>query len=145
MPEHRKAAAVFAVDTGFRESELCSLCWDAEVDLPELETGAFILTRTKNNEERLVPLNSIARRIVNAQRGKHESSVFTYAGRPLSRLVNTSWKKSWKKAKLPVDPLILRGAHILRHTFAHRLRAAGVTLEDRKALLGHKSGDITTH
>lgn len=145
MPEHLKAAAVFAVNTGLRESELCSLSWDAEVELPELAATAFILTRTKNNEERLVPLNAIARRVVNAQRGKHESAVFTYAGRPLSRLVNTSWKKSWKKAKLPIDPLILRGAHNLRHTFAHRLRAAGVTLEDRKALLGHTTGDITTH
>ncbi len=35
--------------------------------------------------------------------------------------------------------------HDLRHTFGHRLRAAGVSLEDRKALLGHTSGDITTH
>ena len=26
-----------------------------------------------------------------------------------------------------------------------RLRAAGVPLEDRKALLGHKCGDVTTH
>ena len=35
--------------------------------------------------------------------------------------------------------------HDLRHTFAQRLRAAGVPLEDRKALLGHKCGDVTTH
>ena len=35
--------------------------------------------------------------------------------------------------------------HDLRHTFGHRLRAAGVSLEDRKALLGHTVGDITTH
>lgn len=34
--------------------------------------------------------------------------------------------------------------HDLRHTFGQRLRAAGVSLEDRKALLGHKSGDVTT-
>ena len=33
----------------------------------------------------------------------------------------------------------------LRHTFGHRLRAAGVPLEDRKALLGHTVGDVTTH
>ena len=34
---------------------------------------------------------------------------------------------------------------ILKHTFGRRLRAAGVPLETRKVLLGHKSGDITTH
>ena len=35
--------------------------------------------------------------------------------------------------------------HDLRHTFGHRLRAAGVGFEDRQDLLGHKSGRITTH
>lgn len=34
--------------------------------------------------------------------------------------------------------------HDLRHTFGRRLRAAGVSREDRKDLLGHKSGDVTT-
>lgn len=33
----------------------------------------------------------------------------------------------------------------LRHTFGRRLRAAGVSLETRKALLGHANGDMTTH
>ena len=35
--------------------------------------------------------------------------------------------------------------HDLRHTFGHRLRAAGVSYEDRQDLLGHKSDRITTH
>ena len=35
--------------------------------------------------------------------------------------------------------------HDLRHTFGHRLRAAGVSYEDRQDLLGHKSERITTH
>ena len=35
--------------------------------------------------------------------------------------------------------------HDLRHTFGRRLRAAGVGLEDREDLLGHKSNRITTH
>jgi len=33
----------------------------------------------------------------------------------------------------------------LKHTFGGRLRAAGVPLETRKVLLGHRNGDITTH
>jgi len=36
-------------------------------------------------------------------------------------------------------------AHDLRHTFGRRLRAAGVSLEDRQDLLGHEAGRITTH
>ena len=35
--------------------------------------------------------------------------------------------------------------HDLRHTVGRRLRAAGVALETRQAILGHKSGSITTH
>ena len=33
--------------------------------------------------------------------------------------------------------------HDLKHTFGRRLRAAGVTEEDRRALLSHKNGSIT--
>ena len=35
--------------------------------------------------------------------------------------------------------------HDLKHTFGRRLRAAGVTEEDRKILLSHKNGSITSH
>lgn len=32
----------------------------------------------------------------------------------------------------------------LRHTFRRRLRAAGVSYENRQALLGHRNGSVTT-
>lgn len=35
--------------------------------------------------------------------------------------------------------------HDLKSTFGRRLRAAGVSFEDRQDLLGHRSGRITTH
>ena len=35
--------------------------------------------------------------------------------------------------------------HNLKHIFGRRLRAANVSLETRKVLLGHRNGDITTH
>ena len=35
--------------------------------------------------------------------------------------------------------------HDLKYTFRRRLRAAGVSFEDRQDLLGHKSGRVTTH
>ena len=48
-------------------------------------------------------------------------------------------KKIWQEKYL--RPALLGFAsirvHDLKHTFGRRLRAAGVTLEDRKALLGH--------
>jgi len=35
--------------------------------------------------------------------------------------------------------------HDLKHTFGRRLRAVGVSFEDRQDLLRHRSGRITTH
>jgi NAD(P)H-dependent flavin oxidoreductase YrpB (nitropropane dioxygenase family) len=35
--------------------------------------------------------------------------------------------------------------HDLKHTYGRRLRAVGVSFEDRQDLLGHKSTRITTH
>ncbi len=78
-------------------------------------------------------------------RGEHDTFVFTYHGRPIKKMNNTAWKHAWKAVGLPVNDAYLRGPHNLKHTFGRRLRAAGVPLETRRVLLGHKSGDITTH
>lgn len=54
------------------------------------------------------------------------------------------YNAAWKKARACAELKHMR-VHDLRHTFGQSLRAAGVPLEDRKVLLGYKSGDITTH
>ena len=87
----------------------------------------------------MIVLNSVARQVVEERRGVHPEHVFSWKGTPLSRISNTSWKKSKARAGLPIR------FHDLRHTFGHRLRAVGATVEDRKALLGHTSDEITTH
>ena len=147
LPRHLADAALFAVNTGCREQEICQLRWDWEVDVPELKTSVFILPEaiTKTSTERVVVLNSIASCVVESRRGSHPDNVFTYRGRPLARLHSSAWKRGWKKAELPMERGILKGVHNLRHSFGRRLRGAGVPLETRKALLGHASGDITTH
>ena len=61
------------------------------------------------------------------------------------RMHNSGWKSAWTRAGLPVSRDIKRGVHNLKHTFGQRLWAAGVPLETRKVLLGHKNSDITTH
>jgi integrase len=85
-------------------------------------------------------LNSIARRVVDEQRGKHPEPVFTYRGRPTKSILNSGWKLARDRARLPQVRV-----HDLRHTVGHRLRAAGVSYEDRQDLLGHKPDCITTH
>jgi len=52
---------------------------------------------------------------------------------------NTAWQRVQRLTDLPLR------VHDLKHTFGRRLRAAGVSYEDRQDLLGHRSGRITTH
>ena len=142
LPEHLERMALFAINTGLRQSELCGLQWSWEVSVPELNTTVFVLPeeQTKNGEERIVVLNRIARELLEAVRDEHPDYVFTYRGKPIQRLNNHAFRKARLRAKVPYARV-----HDLRHTFGHRLRAEGVSYEDRQDLLGHKSGRITTH
>lgn len=147
MPRHLADPVLFGINTGCREQEICQLRWDWEVEIPELETSVFILPEvlTKTSTERVVVLNTVAERVIESRRGVHEEFVFTYRGHAMKKLNGSAWKRCWREAGLPTEKGIRKGVHNLRHTFGRRLRSAGVPLETRKALLGHASGDITTH
>jgi integrase len=142
LPGHLAQMALFAVNTGCRDGEICNLRWEWEVKVPELGTAVFIVPGqyVKNGDERLIVLNRIALSIVDAQRGKHFSHVFSYRGKPVLRMLNSAWLRARRKIGLPQVRV-----HDLKHTFGRRLRAAGVGFEDRQDLLGHRSGRITTH
>jgi integrase len=142
VPGHLAHMCLFKVNTGCREQEVCQLLWDWEIQIPELGTSVFIVPGelVKNREERLIVLNRVARSVVEELRGNHPNYVFTYKGHPVQGINNTSWKRVRKEAGLPQVRV-----HDLKHTFGRRLRAAGVPLETRKVLLGHRNGDITTH
>ena len=147
LPRHLADAALFGLNTGCREQEICQLRWDWEVQLPEMGTSVFILgaSITKTSTERVVVLNTVARSVIESRRGIHAERVFTYRGRPVGKLRSSAWRRAWKAVNLPTEPGILKGVHNLRHTFGRRLRSAGIPLETRKALLGHANDDITTH
>lgn len=142
LPMHLAQMAVFAVNTGCRDSEICGLQWQWEVEVPTLDTSVFIIPglHVKNSDDRLVVLNSIALAVVNQCRGQHTSHVFTYKAKPVTRMLNSAWLRARKKVDLPQVRI-----HDLKHTFGRRLRAAGVSFEDRQDLLGHRSGRVTTH
>lgn len=142
LPEYLAEMALFTVNTGCRDREVCQLRWEWEVLVPELRTSVFILpgTLVKNGDERLVVLNRVARSVVEARRGKHETHVFDFEGHPLSRMLTSGWKRARVRAGL-----VQVRVHDLKHTFGRRLRAAGVSFEDRQDLLGHRSGRITSH
>lgn len=142
LPLHLARMCLFKVHTGCRDAEVCRLRWDWEVEVPELDTRVFIIPAhaVKNRTDRLVVVNSVARSVIESVRGGHPEHVFTFRGRPIERINNTGWKEARVRAGLPNVRV-----HDLKHTFGRRLRAAGVSFEDRQDLLGHKSGRITTH
>jgi integrase len=164
LPPHLKVMATFKVNTGCREQEVCKLRWDWEIQVPEIGASVFLIPAdfggrheragVKNRDDRLVVLNSVASSIIEKQRGLSHEWVFPYNGTAMHRMNDSAWKKArlraakiWTDKNLhPAHPgyLSIR-VHDLKHTFGRRLRAAGVTEEDRKALLGHKNGSITSH
>lgn len=142
LPDHLARMALFKVNTGCREQEVCSLRWEWEIEVPELDTSVFLIPeeRVKNGEERLVVLNEVARSVIESVRGENRMYVFTYCGRRLRKMNNSGWRRAREKAGLPQVRV-----HDLKHSWGRRLRAAGVSFEDRQDLLGHKSGRITSH
>jgi integrase len=90
LPNHLVDPVLFAVNTGCREQEICGLRWEWEVAVPELDTTVFVLpdSETKTRTERVIVLNSIARRIVEARRASANASgfVFSYRGKRLGTL-----------------------------------------------------------
>jgi hypothetical protein len=147
-----------------RDSSACAMhrgTWAWERKVPELGTSVFVIPgdRVKNAEDRLVVLNRIARSAVEEARGMHPEYVFVRQeknGRviPIKKMYGTAWKNARERAadawqlkhgtEAPEGFRRVR-VHDLKHTFGRRLRAAGVSFEDRQDLLGHKSQRITTH
>lgn len=159
LPLCLRRMALFKVNTGCRDQEVCGLKWEWEIAIPELDTSVFVIPgeRTKNGCDRLIVLNDIAKRVIEEVRSEDPAYVFTCSRfgtriidasdgetkskrRPLYQMNNNSWQKARKEVGLPQ----LR-VHDLKHTFGRRLRSAGVSFEDRQDLLGHKSSRVTTH
>lgn len=142
LPPHLRRMALFAVNTGCREAEICNLQWKWEVKTPIQGGAAFIIPgkHVKNRDDRLVVLNKTAAGVIEEVRNQDPVFVFTYRGKPVRHILNSAWKKARVRAGFPNARV-----HDLKHTFGRRLRSAGVGLEDRQDLLGHRSGRITTH
>jgi integrase len=137
LPEHMKPIVEFALSTGCRAGEILGLEW-SRVDLTRkvawLDHGT-----TKSGDGRGIPLNADAVAALEATRGQHPRWCFTFGGKRIQQS-STAWDKAKQRAGIEDFRF-----HDLRHTFGRRLRAAGVSFEDRQDLLGHKSRRMTTH
>ena len=152
LPVHLLRMASYKVNAGNREEEVCSLKWAWERKVPDLETSVFVIPVARKRTR-------VARSAVEAARGMHPEYVFVRQekdGRsiPIKKMYGTAWKNAreraadaWERAHGTAAPEGFRRVrvHDLKHTFGRRLRAAGVSFEDRQDLLGHKSRRITTH
>jgi integrase len=156
LPKRLADMALFKVNTGCREQEVCSLRWRWEQPVPELQTTVFVVPgdRVKNGRPRLIVLNTVAQAVVDAYRGQHPEFVFHRQGQRLMSMNNNGWQRARERAADAYQEKFDRPApdgfrrirvHDLKHTFGRRLRAAGVGFETRQALLGHHNGSVTTH
>jgi len=110
LPPHLARMALFKVNTGTREQEVCQLRWDWEIEVPELGTNVFLIpanfggrtqnSGVKNGEDRLVVLNDVARSVVESCRGKHPERVFTFEGEPVGSMNNSGWWKARARASM---------------------------------------------
>jgi len=142
LPAHLGRMALFAVNTGLRDANVCGLQWNWEVSVPEIARSVFVVPAEafKAKRPHVVVLNEAAWSIVQTQRGRHPIWVFPYHGRRIARMNNTAWQTTRREAGLREGRV-----HDLRHTYACRLRAAGVSAKDRAALLGHATQSMVGH
>lgn len=150
LPEHLIRPTLFALATGARQEEICSLRWEqarAVRGLPDLSVWWIPPAVRKANarkgasaqEGRHLIANAMARSVLTTGASSEEWVFPAPHGGRLLRLNNHGWRSAIQRADLPVR------VHDLRHTFGERLATAGVPFDARKTLLGHDHADITAH
>jgi integrase len=129
------AILLAALETGMRRGELMVLTWK-DVDF---DRRSITLLRTKNNEQRMVPISDvlfpILERLYIDRKGQY---VFRKPdGRPYG-----NWRKAFENVCKRAGVEDFR-FHDLRHTFASYLVMAGVDIRTVQELMGHKDIKMT--
>lgn len=124
---------VLAISTGMRRGEIMNLRW-SDIDL---RRGTILLTATKNDTSRSIPLTGLALALLEdlaRVRRLDTSLVFhgTLPGKPMDL------KKPWETAVGLANLEDFR-FHDLRHTAASYLAMNGATTMEIAAVLGHKT------
>ena len=103
LPGHLQRMALFAVNTGLRESNVCGLRWSWEVAVPEVGRSVFVIPPAafKARRAHVAILNDAAWSIVQAQRGLHPECVFHYRKKRVRSMNNTAWQNARKAIGLP--------------------------------------------
>jgi integrase len=139
-PPRLRALTVLGVETGMRTGEMLGLQWD---DIDFL-SGVIHVSKSKTAAGiRSVPISGLCKaellRWRNLVGPDFSNWVFPNFSSHRHRLQGgrKAWASTLKKAGLPFFPM-----YYLRHTFASRLTAAGVSPITIAQLLGHSSTQI---
>lgn len=133
--DRMKTLIVFSVETGMRREEQFSLEW-SQVDLRKREV---LLTKTKTDSPRVVPLSNLAAAQITAQvRYPHSPYVFNNDEGGRWRDVTGSFRGACKRAKLEGFRW-----HDLRKTCGSWMIQSGVDIHTVSRFLGHKSVTVT--
>ena len=120
---------IMLIDTGMRLSELQNL------KVGDCYEDRIVLTHTKNNESRGVPLTKRCQKIV--ERFSHEKKPGERLFRHFAQWrPNSSWRKVRKAMNLEHDKRF--GIHACRRTLVHRLLNADVPSKAVQSWVGHK-------
>lgn len=129
-----RGVIAFALNTGFRVTEILELTWD-RVKGDEV---LFTPDKQKSNKRRCRALSESARAIVDRQPRVCEH-VFTLRGKPVKRReLHDLWADARDRAQ--IEDLIF---HDLRRTCGQRMLEAGATIYEVQAQLGHEDSKTT--
>lgn len=133
LPLHLRDLVLFSLATGLRQSNALKLEW-SQINLEQRHAWIHAW-QSKNRRPISIPLNEAAYAALMRQKGKHESRVFTFRGKPLES-ANT---RAWRKALLRAGITNFRW-HDLRHTWATWQRQAGTPTHELQRLGGWRTG-----
>lgn len=128
LPQHLRAPAVVAVNTGLRQSNVFGLRW-CDVDL-ERRLVTVHAEDTKDDDDLAVPLNDDALAAIKAQEGLHDEFVFAFRGKPMVK-PKGGFKDACTRAGVPEFTW-----HGFRHTWASWHVQNGTPLEVLQKLGG---------
>jgi integrase len=120
-------AFMLAIETGMRVGELVSLHW------PEVSGRSVHLSKTKNYDERHVPLSKRAVELIEKLRGRDETTVFTFHGQSLGTL----FRKARQRAAKDMPSISTLHFHDSRHEACTRL-SNKLTVLELARVIGHR-------
>jgi integrase len=123
-PDWLRPIITFAINTGFRESEVLGLKWK-QIDFSRREVT---ISEQKNNQTDTLPLNNEAIKVLKEKWKSYQKDVeLVFPSQNNTRISNRNLFRAFKSAKKSAEIKNFR-FHDLRHTFATRLVRGGVDI-----------------